>query len=235
MVTDINNKMLLIVGNRNSPVIHAVLVINASAEDYAEIIKDDIYDDTKEIGLHSRQCSNYLEYCEDWYGAGTVKFYGSENYYHIKGRKQERAKTPDGFEDFGYVRDYEIGRRLREQAQQAGKIKHQNRVNNEQSQDGYSFNDFEAEFGEEIEDTLAREFETHHEDIGEVLRNTADIEITAAKVNSIVNRIIKNNLGEIDIFFRRQRRSFLCLKSSPNQCLHLNKSSVVYCKGTRRS
>lgn len=208
MVTDINNKMLLIGGTRNSPVIQTVLYINADSELYADYIKRGIYDDAKEIGINSRQFTNYLASCEEGEGTQSVRFYSAEDYYHIRGREQERATAPDDFEDFGYVRDYEIGRRLREQAERTGKIKPQNRVKLEQEQDGqiqaeqvqgdYSFNDFEVEFGEEIEDTLAREFETHHEDIGEVLRNTADIEITAAKVNSIVNRIIKNNLGEID-------------------------------------
>ena len=177
MVTDINNKMLLIGGTRNSPVIHAVLLINASAEEYAEMIKDDIYDDTKEFGIHARQCTNYLSNCENWYGNGTVKFYGSEDYYHIKGREQERAKTPDGFEDFGYVKDYEIGRRLREEAERTGNVKFQSREDARYNNDWFDenqFQDFEIsdwEYDDTTADTIAREYVSHHEDIGEVFKN----------------------------------------------------------------
>lgn len=59
---------------------------------------------------------------------------------------------------------------------------------------------FDIDFGEDdsVENLIAREFVTHHEDMGEVLRNVADIELTPKKVESIVNRVIRDNLGRLD-------------------------------------
>ena len=59
---------------------------------------------------------------------------------------------------------------------------------------------FDIDFGEDdsVENLIAREFVTHHEDMGEVLRNVADIELTPKKVESIVNRVIRDHLGRLD-------------------------------------
>lgn len=54
-----------------------------------------------------------------------------------------------------------------------------------------------------ISSTVAREYITHHEDIGEVLRNIADIELPSSKVQSIVNRVIRSELGYLDEEARR--------------------------------
>ena len=59
---------------------------------------------------------------------------------------------------------------------------------------------FDIDFGEDdsVENLIAREFVTHHEDMGEVRQNVADIELTPKKVESIVNRVIRDNLGRLD-------------------------------------
>ena len=64
-------------------------------------------------------------------------------------------------------------------------------------------NDFDLDFlfdddDSSIESTFAKEYATHHEDIGEVLKNIADIDIDPKKVTSIVNRVIRDNFGSID-------------------------------------
>ncbi|WP_407383964.1 hypothetical protein [Ruminococcus sp.] len=46
--------------------------------------------------------------------------------------------------------------------------------------------------------TFAKEYATHHEDIGEVLRNISDIDIAPKKVAAIVNRVLRDNLGSVN-------------------------------------
>lgn len=67
------------------------------------------------------------------------------------------------------------------------------------------FDDFDIDLFEDdsVENIFAREYATHHEDIGEVLRNISDIELSPEKVSSIVNRILRNNLGVLDAETRR--------------------------------
>ena len=48
-----------------------------------------------------------------------------------------------------------------------------------------------------IESTFAKEYATHHEDIGEVLKNIADIDIDPKKVTSVANRVIRD-IGRTD-------------------------------------
>ena len=69
---------------------------------------------------------------------------------------------------------------------------------------GGDFFDIDDMFDDDsISSTVAREYITHHEDIGEVLRNIADIELPSSKVQSIVNRVIRSELGYLDEEARR--------------------------------
>ncbi|MEE3492704.1 hypothetical protein [Ruminococcus sp.] len=177
MVTDVNNKMLLIGGTRNSPIIHAVLYINADKELYAEKVKEAVYYDAKDIGINARQFTDHLAFVEDDEGKGFVRLYRADDFYHINGREQDRALPPDGFEDFGYVKDYEIGRRLREEAERTGNVKFQSRVDARYKNDRVDenqFQDFEIsdwDYDDTTADTIVREYVSHHEDIGEVFKN----------------------------------------------------------------
>ena len=49
-----------------------------------------------------------------------------------------------------------------------------------------------------ITDVAAREFVTHHEDMGEVLKNISDIDIEPKRVESIINRVSREYLGSLD-------------------------------------
>lgn len=49
-----------------------------------------------------------------------------------------------------------------------------------------------------ITDVAAREFVTHHEDMGEVLKNISDIDIKPKRVDSIINRVTREYLGSLD-------------------------------------
>lgn len=49
-----------------------------------------------------------------------------------------------------------------------------------------------------VENIFAREFVTHHEDIGEVLKNIAVIDLAPKKISSVINRVIRDNFGTID-------------------------------------
>lgn len=49
-----------------------------------------------------------------------------------------------------------------------------------------------------ITNVAAREFVTHHEDMGEVLKNIADIDIEPKRVDSIINRVSREYLGSLD-------------------------------------
>ncbi len=70
----------------------------------------------------------------------------------------------------------------------------------ERSQD-YDFGDFGFDLIEDdgsIENSFAREYSKHSEDIGEVLKNIAAIDIAPNKVESIIRRVVRNSLGGID-------------------------------------
>ena len=62
------------------------------------------------------------------------------------------------------------------------------------------FDDDDAFLSEddEIQDVFARHYLTHAEAIGEVLKNTADIEIAPGTVKNIVSRVLRENLGNVD-------------------------------------
>ncbi len=65
---------------------------------------------------------------------------------------------------------------------------------------GYDFSDFGFDLIEDdgsIENSFAREYSKHSEDIGEVLKNIAAIEIAPSKVESIIRRVVRNSLGGI--------------------------------------
>ena len=49
-----------------------------------------------------------------------------------------------------------------------------------------------------VENLFAREYVTHHEDIGEVLQNISDIDIAPEKVTSIINRVLRENVEGVD-------------------------------------
>ena len=49
-----------------------------------------------------------------------------------------------------------------------------------------------------ITNVAAREFVTHHEDMGEVLKNISDIDIEPKRVESIINRVSREYLGSLD-------------------------------------
>ncbi len=65
---------------------------------------------------------------------------------------------------------------------------------------GYDFSDFGFDPIEDdgsIENSFAREYSKHSEDIGEVLKNIAAIDIAPNKVESIIKRVVRNSLGGI--------------------------------------
>lgn len=66
--------------------------------------------------------------------------------------------------------------------------------------EGNLFEDDDLSFGEydDISDVIKRQYITHSEAIGEVLKNTADIDIAAGKVKNIVSRLLNARFSGID-------------------------------------
>ena len=111
--------------------------------------------------------------------------------YVIRDSSQVKSADPVTYDDNGDV--IPLSERFNESNKD---IRYQSRVD-----DLFSVDDMFDD--DSISSTVAREYITHHEDIGEVLRNIADIELPPSKVQSIVNRVIRNELGYLDEEARR--------------------------------
>ncbi|MGN1138657.1 MAG: hypothetical protein ACI4RM_04350, partial [Ruminococcus sp.] len=107
-IVEVNNKIVLIGGTFEDPIVHNVLVINTDNEIEAEIFKEWFIYDTK----YRKNKTDYIGDCEAYesiVGEGLVRNYNSESFNYYKGRKDsgERAVLPNSFKSYGYTKQFQ--------------------------------------------------------------------------------------------------------------------------------
>ena len=146
-------------------------------------------------------------------GYKALNSHKGENYIGIKAREDLERKGYDGVNNS----DEEYIAFNSEQIKSADPVTYDDNGNviplserfNESNKDiryqerskGYYFGDFDFDLIEDdgsIENSFAREYSKHSEDIGEVLKNIAAIDIAPNKVESIIRRVVRDSLGGID-------------------------------------
>lgn len=111
ILTEVNNKMVVISGTKENPVIEAVIAINAKKEYEAEWIKELIYDEQRKFRYSKEDFSENMEFCEHSYAKELFKTYISNDYRYRKGYKRNfrRATLPDDFKNYGYTEQFQDG------------------------------------------------------------------------------------------------------------------------------
>ena len=107
-IVEINNKLVLIDGTFDEPIIHDVLFINADNETYAEVIKGDFLYDTEDF-INDKESYEYFSKIEqEVYGDECVRFFVADDYFYQRGREDtgERAVLPDSFKSYGYTKQF---------------------------------------------------------------------------------------------------------------------------------
>ena len=111
ILTEVNNKMVVISGTKENPVIEAVIAINAKKEYEAEWIKELIYDEQRKFRYSKEDFSENMEFCEHSYAKELFKTYISNDYRYRKGYKRNfrRATLPSDFKSYGYTQQFQDG------------------------------------------------------------------------------------------------------------------------------
>ncbi len=111
-VVEVNNKLVLIGGTFEEPIIHNVLAINADNETEAEIYKELILDDIQEYGHTKQEYIDKIKAYELYSTEETFRNYESADFNYHKGRKDSgaRAVLPDSFKSYGYTKQFQDGR-----------------------------------------------------------------------------------------------------------------------------
>ena len=112
VLTEVNNKMVLLYGTRDVPKVFSVFAINVDNEIDAEQIKELVY---SEIGNYKRDRTSsgeLLRYVQQRAGNGIVRYFEADDYRFAKGKEaaRNRAVLPDGFKNYGYTQ-YAYGRK----------------------------------------------------------------------------------------------------------------------------
>ena len=105
VVLDLNNKVLLIGGTLDSPVIYNVVAINAINETDAEFIKEDIQYELHNTRYNKETFTTFLKFAQFIYGEESVRIFNRRDYLYIKGRVDEgnRASLPNDWQNYGYT------------------------------------------------------------------------------------------------------------------------------------
>lgn len=110
-VVEINNKIVLIGGTFEEPIIHGVFVINTDNETEANIYKEIILNEYDEYKQGKHQFASICELFESVLGNKNVRNYESTDFRYYKGRKDsgERAILPHSFKSYGYTKQFQDG------------------------------------------------------------------------------------------------------------------------------
>ena len=105
VVLDLNNKMLLVSGNFDNPVVDSVLVINAANDPDADFVREDIRYELQNARFDKETFTAFLRSSEFIHGEGTVRVFDRYDYQYIKGRSdtKNRASLPDTWQNYGYT------------------------------------------------------------------------------------------------------------------------------------
>ncbi|MBQ9742216.1 MAG: hypothetical protein IJV88_00885 [Ruminococcus sp.] len=114
VVLDINNKILLLGGTLERPIICNVLVINAVSESDAELFKEDIYAYTEGKYITEEAYKERCRITQDCYGAQIIRHFDSSDYKYQKGQYDSgnRATLPDNWQNYGYTERKQDRRRV---------------------------------------------------------------------------------------------------------------------------
>ncbi len=111
-VVEVNNKIVLIGGTFEEPIIHGVLAINAVSETYAENIKEFINYAINEEGRTDYEASKSIfKIIQDVYEKENIRYYDEDDYFHNKREidTRERATLPSDFQYYGYTKQFQDG------------------------------------------------------------------------------------------------------------------------------
>lgn len=172
-----NNKIVFIDGTNQSPEIDRIIEIDGESEYAIGVYLQEVIDNEGRL-----DSLDYLEYLAD---KKIFKQYTSEDfapYGDLKGKRTGHNASSASYID-------ENRGRAKSTEEHTDTVK-------QMSRNGDLFFDIEDE--DNIQSNFVREYESHYEDIGEILQNISDIEIPPAKVTSIVNRVLRENFGNID-------------------------------------
>jgi hypothetical protein len=108
-VVEVNNKLVLIGGTFNEPIIHNVLVVNAQNETDVETIKEVIFSDAREYKQNKENYINICKLYESIIGQQQIRNYESADFSYYKGRRDsgERAVLPNSFKSYGYTKQFQ--------------------------------------------------------------------------------------------------------------------------------
>ncbi len=152
VVLDINNKILLLGGTLERPIICNVLVINAVSESDAELFKEDIYAYTEGKYITEEAYKERCRITQDCYRAQIIRHFDSSDYKYQKGQYDSgnRATLPDNWQNYGYTERKQDRRRVSGETQ--GRISGSgDLIESEYKKKGCSHNDSEINLWEPMD------------------------------------------------------------------------------------
>ncbi len=100
---DINNKIVIIGGSFQNPVIHYVMVINADNATYAQDIKEVIFNHEQLRNSNRQEASDRLRFYETLLGQEVIRGYDKENFGYHAETGFPFASLPRNFKSYGYT------------------------------------------------------------------------------------------------------------------------------------
>ncbi len=208
-VVEVNNKLVLISGPFEAPIIHNVLVINANNETEAEIYKEIIYYEQEDHKRNKSEYSYGLQLSENIIGSQFVRNYESADFSYHKGRKDtgERALLPDSFKSYGYTKQFtertgsntetetylsaynQIGEKLYQtRLDFDGETKYQPRP----SIDDFLFDDEYSELTDNDAYLIGQYITGDALTVNHLINNTRKTELSDSALNRIVSKLVKS-------------------------------------------
>lgn len=110
-IVEVNNKIVLIGGTFDEPIVHSVFVINAYNETEANVYKEIILNEYDEYKQGKYQFINCCELFESVLGNKNVRNYKSTDFKYYKGRKDsgEREILLYPNKHYGYTKQFQDG------------------------------------------------------------------------------------------------------------------------------
>ena len=194
-VVEINNKLVLIGGPFEDPIIHDVFVVNSENETETNFVKEFIYNESKDYRKNKDEYTEFLVYVQFDEGEEVVRNYNSDDFYYIRGRNTERATLPSNFKSYGYTKQFtertgdnqETERNLSTDSQVGEKL-YQARP----TLDDFIFDDTDGEITDTDAFLMSQYITGDVRTISHIVNNTKNIDISDAKINQVVSRLVKS-------------------------------------------
>lgn len=119
VVLELNNKLLLLSGDLENPVVNCVLAINAINEADAEFVREDVKYELQCAKFNKESFATFLRTTQLIYGEKSVRTFDRNDYQYIKGRVDtgERTALPSYWKNYGYIKDKQNGGRVSSETQ----------------------------------------------------------------------------------------------------------------------